>query len=213
MLLKRERELIVHYGKQMIERGLTTGSGGNLSVRDREKRLIAMTPSSIHYHELTPEDIVIVDPDGNPVEGAHRISTELSMHLTVYNNRPDVCGIVHTHSLYATAMSCMGWDIEPVHYLLAMAGPVVKCAEYAIYGSVELGRLALRALENRGACLLGNHGLLAVSSTLERAFSIAEHLEFVAKLSCVTKGLGTPNILSEPQIHAVMEKFGTDSYK
>jgi L-fuculose-phosphate aldolase len=107
----------------------------------------------------------------------------------------------------------MGLNLEPVHYLLAMAGPVVKCSKYAIYGSEELGRLAVDALENRGACLLGNHGLLAVASTLEHAFSTAEHLEFVAKLSCVTKSLGTPNILTEEQIRAVMDKFGTQAYK
>ncbi|MCL2033220.1 MAG: class II aldolase/adducin family protein [Oscillospiraceae bacterium] len=213
MLLLEERKQIVFYGNQLIKRCLTTGSGGNISIYNRKEDLIALTPSSMNYSDLTPEDILVIDPGGNIVEGTNSISTEINMHLLVYRNRLDVCGIVHTHSLYATAMSCMGWDIEPVHYMLAMAGPVVKCSKYAIYGSEELGRRALDALGNRGACLLGNHGLLAAAATLEHAFSTAEHLEYVAKLTCVTKNLGNPNILTEQQIQDVMDKFGTCSYK
>jgi L-fuculose-phosphate aldolase len=213
MLLRQEREALVHYGNQMIDRGLTTGSGGNLSAYSREENLIAITPSSMRYQDIAPEDIIVIGPEGGTVEGNRRVTTEIGMHLAVYRSRPDICGVVHTHSLYATAMSCMGWDIEPVHYLIAMAGPVVKCSQYAIYGSEELARQAVEALGNRGACLLGNHGLLAAGKTLDHAFSTAEHLEFVAKLSCITRGLGGPNMLTEEQIRAVMVKFGTQAYK
>jgi L-fuculose-phosphate aldolase len=213
MLLQRERIDVVRYGNQLTERGLTTGSGGNISVCNREKGLVALSPSSMNYSDITPEDVVALDFDGNAVEGDRRVSTEVNMHLIVYNNRPDVGGIVHTHSVYATAVSCMGWDLEPVHYMLAMAGSVVKCSKYAVYGTEELAGYALEALGDRGACLLGNHGLLAVAPTVERAFSIAEHLEYVAKLYCITKGLGQPNILTSEQIRAVMDKFGATAYK
>lgn len=213
MLLQQERNEIVRYGNDLITHGLTTGSGGNISICNREAGLVALTPSSMSYSDITPEDVVVVDLQGNTVEGERRVTTELSMHLIVYNNRPDVNAIVHTHSIYATAVACMGWDMEPVHYLMAMAGPVVKCSKYATYGTPELAGYALEALGNRGACLLGNHGLLAVAPTVERAFSTAEHLEYVAKLTCITRGLGQPNILTDDQIHVVMDKFGTNPYK
>jgi L-fuculose-phosphate aldolase len=197
----------------LVARGLTTGSGGNVSVYNRNQGLVALTPSSMSYGDITPEDVIVLDIDGNVAEGTRRPSTEVKMHLGVYRGRPDVCGIVHTHSVYATAIACMGWDIEPLHYLLAMAGPVVKCVGYATYGTQELADSALEALGDRGACLLGNHGLLAAAGTLEQAFSIAEHLEFVAQLTCITRGLGRPNILTPEQMRVVMDKFGTNPYK
>ena len=213
MLLEQERIDVVQCGNQLIASGLTTGSGGNVSIFNREAGLIALSPSSISYSEITPEDVVVVNLQGEIVEGTRRVTTELEMHLSVYRSRPDVCAVVHTHSLYATAVSCMGWDMQPVHYMLAMAGTVVKCAPYATYGTKELADYAVQALEGRGACLLGNHGLLAAGPTLERAFSTAEHLEYVAQLICVTKSLGKPNILSPEEIQIVVDKFGTNPYK
>lgn len=213
MLLKKERQNIVYYGNQLVDCGLTTGSGGNVSIFNRAEGLIAFTPSSMKYADIRPEDVVVLDAEGKLVEGERRVSTELNMHLTVYRNRPEVCGVVHTHSVYATAVACMGWDLQPVHYMLAMAGPVVRCSRYATYGTQELADLALEALGGNRACLLGNHGLLAVGDSVESAFSTAEHLEFVAKLSCITKSLGEPQILSECQIREVMDKFGTAPYK
>lgn len=213
MILQKERAEIVLFGNKLIECGLTTGSGGNLSIYNREEGLIALTPSSVNYCDIEPQDVLVLDIDGNVVDGTRRVTTEVGMHLGVYRSRPDVCSVVHTHSVYATAVACMGWDLEPVHYLMAMAGPIVKCAKYATYGTQELADYAVEALGNTGACLLGNHGLLAAAPTLERAFSTAEHLEFVAQLTCITRGLGQPNILTPEQIQTVMDKFGTNPYK
>lgn len=213
MLLERERKDIVEYGKRMIERGLTTGSGGNISIYNREQGLVALTPSSMNYEDIRPEDVVVMDVHGNIKEGTRRPSTEINMHLLAYQNRPDVNSIVHTHSIYCTAIACMGWDLEPVHYMLAIAGGEVKCSKYATYGTPELAQYALEALGKNGACLLGNHGLLTAAPSLEQAFSIAEHLEFVAKLVCITRSIGQPNLLSAEQIRAVADKFGTNPYK
>lgn len=213
MLLQKERQDIVLYGNKMINHGLTTGSGGNISIFNREEGLVALSPSSMHYSDIKPEDVIVIDADGNTVEGARKPSTEKSMHLAVYAQRPDVGSVVHTHSMYATAVACMGWDLPPVHYMLAMAGPVVKCSKYATYGTDKLAEYALEALEGRGACLLGNHGLLTAAPTLERAFSTAEHLEYVAQLYMLTKTAGNPNILNLAQIEEVMDKFGTNPYK
>jgi L-fuculose-phosphate aldolase len=213
MLLEKERIEIVRYGNLLIERGLTTGSGGNISIYNRGKGLIALTPSSMSYDEIAPEDVLIIDIQGEVVDGARQPSTEIHMHLASYRSRSDVNAVVHTHSVYATAIACMGWALEPLHYLIAMAGSVVKCARYATYGTQELADCAMEALGNRGACLLGNHGLLAVGPTLQRAFSTAEQLEYVSRLYCITRSLGEPNILSEGQLGIVMDKFGTNPYK
>lgn len=213
MLLMKEREMLVKYGKKLITNGLTKGSGGNISIFNREENLVAITPSGMDYFETEVEDIVIIDLEGNIVEGKHKPSSEIGMHLIFYKDREDANSIVHTHSMYATAVSCMGWTLEPVHYMVGMAGVDVKCAKYATYGSQELAENALEAMGDRNAVLLGNHGLLALGSDVESAFSTAEHLEFVSELYCITKSLGQPNILTEAQMTDVMKKFKTYKYK
>ena len=135
------------------------------------------------------------------------------MHLIFYKNRKDANAIVHTHSKFATAISCMGWDLKPVHYLIGFAGYDVKCAKYATYGSRELAENALEAIGERNAVLLGNHGLIALGTDIGRAFSTAEHLEFVSEIYYLTKTLGEPNLLSESQMDEVMKKFNTYKYK
>ena len=212
-MMMQEKEQVVRYGKKLIDRRLTTGSGGNISVCNREKNLVAISPSGLDYYETTPEDIVILDMDGNLVEGKHRPSSEASMHLAFYKNRADVSGIVHTHSKFATAIACMGWELPAVHYLIGMAGHRVKCTGYATYGSDELAKKALETIGDSNAVLLANHGLIALGEDVDRAFSTAEHLEFVSEVYYLTKTLGTPNILSDENMDEVMKKFGTFKYR
>lgn len=212
-MMEYEKEQVVRYGKKLIDRRLTTGSGGNISVYNREKNLVAISPSGLDYYETTPEDIVILDIDGNLVEGKHRPSSEAGMHLAFYKNRADVSGIVHTHSKFATAIACMGWELPAVHYLIGMAGHRVKCTGYATYGSDELAKEALETIGDSNAVLLANHGLIALGEDVDRAFSTAEHLEFVSEVYYLTKTLGTPNILSYENMDEVMKKFGTFRYK
>ena len=212
-MMEYEKEQVVRYGKKLIDRRLTTGSGGNISVYNREKNLVAISPSGLDYYETTPEDIVILDIDGNLVEGKHRPSSEAGMHLAFYKNRADVSGIVHTHSKFATAIACMGWELPAVHYLIGMAGHRVRCTGYATYGSDELAKKALETIGDSNAVLLANHGLIALGEDVDRAFSTAEHLEFVSEVYYLTKTLGTPNILSDENMDEVMKKFGTFRYK
>lgn len=212
-MMMQEKEQVVRYGKKLIDRRLTTGSGGNISVYNREKNLVAISPSGLDYYETTPEDIVILDMDGNLVEGKHRPSSEAGMHLAFYKNRADVSGIVHTHSKFATAIACMGWELPAVHYLIGMAGHRVKCTGYATYGSDELAKKALETIGDSNAVLLANHGLIALGEDVDRAFSTAEHLEFVSEVYYLTKTLGTPNILSDENMDEVMKKFGTFRYR
>lgn len=212
-MMEYEKEQVVRYGKKLIDRRLTTGSGGNISVYNREKNLVAISPSGLDYYETTPEDIVILDTDGNLVEGKHRPSSEAGMHLAFYKNRADVSGIVHTHSKFATAIACMGWELPAVHYLIGMAGHRVKCTGYATYGSDELAKKAIETIGDSNAVLLANHGLIALGEDVDRAFSTAEHLEFVSEVYYLTKTLGTPNILSDENMDDVMKKFGTFRYR
>lgn len=211
--MEKERTLVVEYGKKLITHNLTTGSGGNISIYNRDKGLVAISPSGLDYFETKPEDVLIVNLDGEIIEGDLKPSSEMGMHLIFYKNREDANAIVHTHSKFATAISCMGWDLKPVHYLIGFAGYDVKCAEYATYGSQELAENALRSIGDRNAVLLANHGLIALGTDIGRAFSTAEHLEFVSELYYLTKTLGEPKLLSKEQMDEVMKKFNTYRYK
>ena len=207
MILKRERELLVQYGKKLIIHRLTTGTGGNLSVFVRDKGLIAITPTGLDYLDTEPEDIVVLRFGGEIVEGRREPSTELPMHRFFYQNRKDINSLIHVHSRYATTLSCLNWELPAVHYLLAFAGDTVKCAPYATFGSEELGRNAFEAMKNRRAVLLANHGLLAGGEDLATAFAIAEEIEFCADVYYHSKCIGDPVILPDNEMDAVAERL------
>lgn len=213
MLMSKERELVVKYCKMLVTEKLTTGTGGNISIYNREKNLVAISPSGLDYFKMEPKDVVIIDLNGKVIDGELKPSSEYGMHLIFYKNREEVNSIVHTHSKYATTISSMGWKLEAVHYLIAKAGYDVNCAEYATYGTDKLAENALDAIGERNAVLLANHGLLAIGRDISDAFSIANHLEFVSEIYYMTKTLGEPNILSKAEIDEVMVKFNTHSYK
>ncbi len=122
MILYEQRRQLVDYGMKMIQSGLTTGSGGNLSILCRVRNLIAIGPSGIDYADLQPEDIVIVDRSGKTVDGGWKPSSELSFHLALYDARADISAVVHTHSVYATTIACLHWEIPAVHYLVGFSG-------------------------------------------------------------------------------------------
>lgn len=209
MLLEKERELIVEYGKKLITSNLTKGTGGNLSIFNREEKLMAISPSGIDYFKIEPKDVVILDLEGNKVDGKRTPSSEYEMHRIFYANRTDIDAIIHTHTIYATTIACLNWDLPPVHYMVALAGPNVRCAEYATYGTKELAENAFKAMENRKAVLLANHGLLAGAKNLANAFNITEEIEYCAELYYRTKSIGEPVILPEEEMDLMMEKFKT----
>lgn len=209
MILEEEREKIVDYGKRLIKHGLTRGTGGNLSIYNRSEKRIAISPSGIDYFEVTPEDVVILDLHGNVIDGHREPSSEVSMHLVYYNRRDDIEAIIHTHSNYATTISCMNWDLPAVHYMVAVAGENVRCAEYATYGTPELAENAFIAMTDRRAVLLANHGLLAGGSSIEDAFQVSVEIEFCAEMYYRAKSIGDPVILSEEEMTVMHERFKT----
>ncbi|HHY08979.1 MAG TPA: L-fuculose-phosphate aldolase [Firmicutes bacterium] len=214
MLMKKERELVRIYGRKLIEVGLTTGTGGNISVFNKEKGLMAIKPSGIDYMEIKAEDVPIMDLVGNRVDGQTMPSSEYEMHAIFYRKRKDVEAVVHTHSTYCTTISCMNWEIPAVHYLVAFAGQKVPCAKYATYGSKELAQNAYEAMGDKyNATLLANHGLLVVGRNVAHAFAITEQIEFCAELYYRTKGIGEPVLLGPEEIVRVAEKFKTYGQK
>lgn len=209
-LLKEERKQLVEYGKKLIDTGLTVGSGGNISIFNRESGYMAITPSGLEYYSLSEEDIVIMDLEGNVVEGTLKPSSEYQMHSLVYRKRTDVNAMVHTHALYSTTVSCLREDLPAVDYLVAHGGGKdVRCAEYAPYGTKELAENALVAMEGRKAVLLANHGINVVGGNIKDAFDVTEQLEFCARLYWQSKAVGNPVILSDEEMDSMVTRFVT----
>lgn len=209
MIMPNERELVVEYGKKLITAGLTKGTGGNVSMVNRELGYYAISPSGMDYFEIKPQDLVVLDLLGNIVDGERRPSSEHEMHRIFYEKRSDIGAVIHAHTDYATTIACMNWDLPAVHYLVALAGKDVKCAKYATYGTKELANNAFRAMENRYAVLLANHGILTGGKDMLNAFKKLEEIEYCCQLYYRTKCLGNPVILSEEEMNLHLEKFKT----
>jgi L-fuculose-phosphate aldolase len=213
MELENERKTVVRFGLKMVTSGLTTGTGGNLSVVDRNRGTVAISPSGIEYAVLQPRDVVLTDMQGRVIDGEGKPSSELGFHLSLYHRRKDVQAVVHTHSPYAVTMACLGWEIPAVHYLVGFAGKKVPLAPYATFGTPELAEIVAEYIGNYNAVLLANHGLVAVGSSMDTAFAAAEEIEFVARIYYQTKSIGHPVILSDEEMEIVLEKFKTYGQK
>jgi L-fuculose-phosphate aldolase len=208
-MMSNERELVIEYGKKLITAGLTKGTGGNVSMVNRELGYYAISPSGMDYFEIEPEDVVILDLLGNIVDGNRKPSSEYEMHRIFYEKRSDINAVIHAHTDFATTIACMNWDLPAVHYLVALAGKDVKCAQYATYGTKELAENAFRAMENRYAVLLANHGILTGGKNFSNAFKKLEEIEYCCQLYYRTKCLGNPVILSEAEMNLHLKKFKT----
>lgn len=192
---------------QLDARGLNRGSTGNLSVRVGDHWLV--TPSGIPAQDLSPQSMVQMDFNGQPL-GPGKPSSEWRFHRDILASRTDAGAIVHTHSRFATALACMHREIPAFHYMIAIAGGnSIRCAPYALFGTQELSDLALEALQDRKACLLGNHGLIALGTDLTKALAVAIEVESLCEQYWTALQLGEPKILNALQMQAVHEKFKT----
>jgi L-fuculose-phosphate aldolase len=207
MLLEKEREQVVEYGKKLITSGLTKGTGGNISVYNREAGLYAISPSGLDYFSTDPEDVVVMNLAGEVVEGARKPSSEWDLHRIFYENREELNAIVHTHSVYCTVLATNREGLPASSYLVAFAGKDVRCAKYASFGTPELAREAYEAMEGRNAVLLANHGLVAGGSDLLHAFQTAEQIEFCAEVYVKARSIGKPVILPEDEMERMIERF------
>ena len=207
MILSEERNDLVVFGKKMLNAGLTRGSGGNLSCFNREKGLVAITPSGIEYPDIKPSDTIVFDLKGNVKEGDAKPSSETGFHLALYHKREDINAVVHTHSPYATTFACLNREIPAVHYLVGFAGKKVPVAPYATFGTEALADNIIETVGNYNALLLANHGLVAVGTSLLRAFNTAEEIELVARICFQAQSIGSPVILQDDEMERVIEKF------
>lgn len=199
------RRALVAAARRMHDLGLNPGRSGNASLRWQGGFLV--TPSGLAYDRLGPGDMAFVDAAGEP-QGAYRPSSEWRLHRDVYARRPEAGGIAHTHSPFATTLACLRRPIPPFHYEVAFAGGAdIRCAPYATFGTQQLSDLALAALEGRRACLLANHGAIAIGATLQDAVELAERVEALARLYCQALQLGEPVLLEEVEMARVVEKF------
>lgn len=213
MLMKKERLELIKYGKKLVEAGLTKGTGGNLSIFDRENKRVAITPSGIDFFEIQEEDIVIIDLDGNVIEGNRTPSSEWEMHLMPYRHRDDIDAVIHAHTMYATVLACLRKELPATHYMIAVAGPTVRCAKYATYGSHELAVNAHEAMKDRKAVILANHGILAGANDLLNAFNIIEEIEYCSEVYTKACSIGEPIILDSDEMTLMAEKFKTYGQK
>ena len=204
MLLQEEREQVAEYGRAMVRRGLTNGTFGNVSVYNEAEGLFAVSPSGMDYFSITPADVAVLTLDGKQLDGG-KPSSETELHRVLYRNRPGICAAVHTHSRFATLLSCLGWTIPPLHYLIAYAGREVRCTPYVPFGTAELAQAALAALGEERACLLGNHGLLACGPDVGFAMDTAEQTEFCAELYYRARLAGQPRLLTEDELTHAMQ--------
>jgi L-fuculose-phosphate aldolase len=203
------REEVARVAKLLIESGLVTGTSGNVSARTPDGDVL-MTPSGIDYEEMEPGDVVLVDVDGEVLEGSLGPSTETPMHTGIYRARADVGAVVHTHSVFATTLACLGWTIPPVHYMLTTLSEdgEIPLAPYTTYGTEKLAGYAAEALgEDRNACLLQNHGTIAVGDSPGEAFSRTVVLEEMAEIYYRTRSVGEPVLLSPEQVGEVAAKI------
>lgn len=207
MILKKEREDVVKYSRKLITTGLTRGTGGNISILNREQRLMAVSPSGIDYFETEPEDVVIMDLEGKQVDGDRKPSSEYELHRIFYVKRDDIDAVVHTHSVYATVLATLRESLPAASYLVAYSGLDVRCADYASFGTTALAELTYAAMIDRYAVIMANHGLLTGSNDILNAFNIAEQIEHCAEIYVKARAIGTPIILDREEMERMIVKF------
>ncbi|MBZ6131650.1 MULTISPECIES: class II aldolase/adducin family protein [Streptomyces] len=198
---------LVATARRTVADGLVVGTSGNVSVRVGDTVLV--TPSGVPYDRLTPDDATGVDLAGRQVLGTLVPTSELPMHLAVYNADPAARAVVHTHAVHATAVSLLVPELPPVHYMTAALGGPVRVAPYAAYGTGELARGMLDALAGRTGCLLQNHGTITYGTSLDQAYDRTAQLEWMCRLWLTAASVPgrAPSLLTDAQLAEVSERL------
>ena len=206
--VNEQRQLLLDYGLKMLADGLTTGTGGNLSVALRSEGVIAITPSGIDYDKIKLDDISLINFDGLHIAG-EKPSSEWQLHLKLYNLRPEIDAVVHTHSRFATTLALLHEPLPACHYLIGVAGcKEIRVAPYATFGTEELAAKTAAALGPNDRCILmANHGLIAVGKNLTSAYDTALYIEEVAELYHRATAIGKPVILSDLEMEQALLRF------
>src|SRR6187200_1242754 len=207
-MLERIKDDLVRLHAELPRHDLVVWTGGNISARDPETGLVAIKPSGVRYEDLTASTMVVVDLDGTVIEGRHKPSSDTASHLYIYRHRPDVNGVVHTHSRYATAFAAVGRSI-PV-YLTAQAdefGGEIPCAGFSLIGDDSIGRLVVEGIGTSPAILLKNHGVFTIGPTAKSAVKAAVMTEDVAATVFMALQLGTPDEIPPDAVASLHDRY------
>ena len=208
MLLQAIREELVVLNQALPENGLVAWTSGNVSVRDPETGYVAIKASGIKFPDLTPESMVIVDLEGNVIEGDLSPSSDTASHLVIYRHRPEIHGVVHTHSNYATAFAALGRPI-PV-YLTAQAdefGGPIPCGGFALIGGEQIGEIVVESIGSSRAVLLKNHGVFTIGPTGEKALKAAVMVEDIARTAWLALQIGQPDEIPGEMIEKLYHRY------
>lgn len=207
-MLEHLKEEVYRLHLELPKNNLVVWTTGNVSARDPESGLVVIKPSGVRYDELRPEDHVVVNLQGDVVEGDLKPSSDTASHLYIYRHRPDVNGVVHTHSPYATAFAAVGQPI-PV-YLTEMGdefGCPIPCADFALIGDEEIGRLVVENIGSSPAVLLKQHGVFTVGPTAEAAVKAAVMTENVARTVWLALQLGQPEEIPPEDVAKLHHRY------
>lgn len=201
-------EQLLKTSRQLAHLGLNKGTSGNASVRCEDGFLI--TPSGMPIYSMTAADMVHMHLNGSVTEAdsPKKPSSEWRFHRDILANRTDINAVIHTHSMFATTLACLHQDIPPFHYMIAVAGgDTIRCAPYALFGSQQLSDDALMALSERKACLLANHGMIALGRDLNDALAVAVEVENLCEQYWRILQISPPKLLSQAQMCDVFQQF------
>lgn len=203
--MSKHRQTLLDGARRLVELRLNTGAAGNISVRDGEGFLI--TPSGLAPDRMALGDMVQLGFDGQR-QGLREPSSEWRLHRDILQSRPEIGAVVHTHSMFAGTFACLRQEIPPIHYMIAVTGAShIRCAPYALFGTQQFSDAAVVALLGSKACLLANHGMVALGRDLGEALAITLEVETLCERYWRALQVGTPVQLSEPQMEAVFERF------
>jgi L-ribulose-5-phosphate 4-epimerase len=210
-MLEKLRKELVELHQELPRNNLVTWTSGNVSGRDPETGLVVIKPSGIRYEDLTPENMVVVDLGGKVVEGKHKPSSDTFAHVCVYRHRPDVNGVVHTHSTFATAWAAVGKPIPSVLTAICdeFGGPIPVGA-YAKIGGDEIGQEIVRSIGSSPAILMKNHGVFTIGKTPEAAVKAAVMVEDVARTVFYALQLGTPDEIPPEEVERAHQRYLKD---
>jgi L-ribulose-5-phosphate 4-epimerase len=208
VILQAIREELVVLNQALPENGLVAWTSGNVSIRDPETGYVAIKASGVKFPDLTPETMVVVDLEGNMIDGGRKASSDTASHLYIYRHRPDVNGVVHTHSNYATAFAAHGKPI-PV-YLTAQAdefGGPIPCGGFALIGGEQIGRIVVESIGSSRAVLLKNHGVFTIGPTGEAALKAAVMVEDIARTVWLALQIGQPDEIPAEEIEKLYHRY------
>lgn len=204
ILLEAQRLQVAETARALLQTGLVVNTSGNVSIRVDDR--VVITPSGCAYEKLGAEDILVLDLDGKPIDGDLLPSSETPLHLSVYAADAGIRSIVHTHSVYATAVSTLFRELPAVHYQIADLGGPVPVAAYATFGTDELAASVTTALRGRSAALMQNHGAVTVGDTVKQALARSVTLEWLSRVYLIATQSGSPSLIDDEELARVKKR-------